>query len=346
MGDGLGRYAMASVRVEMERLSHKDIRQQRRGIRHLFELDDPTALPAFIPFLEHDDEWFVDQCVEAIRRWHDGEDSNLLHRLSTHPTPRIRRLAIEIEDRHTDSSDVLDALRMDEDVEVMKRAWIRSFHRFSGEKFLDLAKEGLQSRSVMVRRSAVNVAGRRGVDVIVEAGLLDSSPTVVIESIRILSDNHPGLIESLHNGVSSVKAAAFERICESRDPTDEELTHLLSEIGPDSIEVAFESLRGGIRWASPPLDEIVFSLDSDSFVPRLIRRAPEVDVDPIRASLLSSSKGDIRTMRIIEDLIGRSFGPLTEEALQEIVGRRDDEPLAELAKSVLEESARHRGDST
>ena len=56
---------MASVRVEMERLSHKDIRQQRRGIRHLFELDDPTALPAFIPFLDHDDEWFVDQCVEG-----------------------------------------------------------------------------------------------------------------------------------------------------------------------------------------------------------------------------------------------------------------------------------------
>ena len=94
------------------------------------------------------------------------------------------------------------------------------------------------------------------------------------------------------------------------------------------------------------MDEIVFSLDSDSFVPRLIRRAPEVDVDPNRARFLSSSTGDIRTMRIIEDLIGRSFGPLTEEALQEIVGRRDDEPLAELAKSVLEESARHRGDST
>ena len=68
-------------------------------------------------------------------------------------------------------------------------------------------------------------------------------------------------------------------------------------------------------------------------------------MDPIRAQLLSSGKGDIRTMRIIEDLIGRSFGPLTEQALLEIVSRRDDEPLAELAKSVLEESTMRRGDS-
>ena len=337
MGDGHRRGGMASVRVEMERLSHKDIRQQRRGIRHLFELNDPIALPAFIPFLDHDDEWFVDQCVEAIRKWHDGKDSNLLERLSTHPTPRIRRLAIEIEDRHDDSSKILDALRKDEDVEVMKRAWIRSLHRFSGEKFLDLATEALESRSVMIRRSAVNVAGRRGVDVIVESGLLDPSPTVVIESIRILSDNHPGLIKCLQNGTSSVRAAAFQRICDVREPTDEELTYLLSEIGPNSIEVAFESLRGGMRWAFPPLDEIVYSIDSESFVPRLIRRAPENDVDKIRGRLLSSSTGDIRTMRIIEDLIGRPFGPITKKALQEIVGRRDDEPLAELAKSVLEE---------
>ncbi len=336
---------MASVRVEMERLSHKDIRQQRRGIRHLFELDDPTALPAFIQFLEHDDEWFVDQCVEAIRRWHDGRDSTLLHRLSTHSSPRIRRLAIEIENRHEDSSDVLDVLRKDEDVEVLKRAWIRSLHRFSGEKFLDLATNALESRSVMIRRSAINVAGRRSVDVIVEAGLLDPSSTVVIESIRFLPEGHLGLIECLQNGDSSVKAAAFQRICESREPTDEEFKFLLSEIGPDSMEAAFESLRGGIRWASPPLDDIVFSLESESFVPRLIRRSPEKDVDPIRARLLSSGKGDIRTMRIIEDLIGRSFGPLTEQALLELVSRRDDEPLAELAKSVLEESTMRRGDS-
>ena len=336
---------MASVRLEMDRLSHKDIRQQRRGIRHLFELDDPSALPAFIPFLDHDDEWFVDQCVEAIRRWHDGEDATLLNRLSSHPSPRLRRLAIDIEDRHEDSSEVLDTLRNDKDVEVRKRAWIRSLHRFSGEKFLGLAAEALESRLVMIRRSAINVAGRRSIDVIVEEGLQDLSPTVVIESIRFLPKEHPGLIECLQNGAAIVRAAAFRRICESREPTDEELMHLLAELGPDSIEAAFESLRGGIRWASPPLDDIVFSLDSESFVPRLIRRAPEDDVDPIRAFLLSSGDGDIRSMRILEDLIGRSFGPLTAEALEVMASQRDDEPMAVLAKSVLEDSALHRGDS-
>lgn len=345
MWGGPGRGDMASVRVEMERLSHKDIRQQRRGIRHLFELDDPSALPAFIPFLEHDDEWFVDQCVEAIRRWHDGEDSTLLDCLSSHSSPRIRRLAIEIEDRHVDSSEVLDNLRKDKDAEVLKRAWIRSLHRFSGEKFLGLANEALESRSVIIRRSAINVAGSRSIDEIVEYGLQDSSPTVVIESIRFLSNDHPGLIECLQNGIAIVRAAAFQRISETREPTDGELLHLLAEVGPDSIEAAFESLRGGVRWAFPPLDDIVFSLESESFVPRLIRRAPESDVDPIRARLLSSGAGDIRTMRILEDLIGRSFGPLTAEALELMAGRRDDEPMAVLAKSVLEDSALSRGDS-
>ena len=41
-----------------------------------------------------------------------------------------------------------------------------------------------------------------------------------------------------------MRAAAFQRICDVREPTDEELTYLLSEIGPNSIEVAFESLSG------------------------------------------------------------------------------------------------------
>ena len=36
-----------SIRPALAKLNHKDVRQRRRAVRHLFELDDPEALEGF-----------------------------------------------------------------------------------------------------------------------------------------------------------------------------------------------------------------------------------------------------------------------------------------------------------
>ena len=93
--------------MEVERLSHKDVRQRRRAIRHLFELNDPFALSGFLQFLDSDDQWFVDQSIKEIRRWDNEEKKELLERLSKHKSSEIRLLSLEIVSRYDDSSEVL-----------------------------------------------------------------------------------------------------------------------------------------------------------------------------------------------------------------------------------------------
>ena len=92
----------------MERLSHKDVRQRRRAIRHLFELNDPFALSGFLQFLDSDDQWFVDQSIEAIRRWDNGEKIELLGRLSKHKSSEIRLLSLEIVGRYEDTNNMFE----------------------------------------------------------------------------------------------------------------------------------------------------------------------------------------------------------------------------------------------
>ena len=112
---------VVSVRVEVDRLSHKDIRQRRRAIRHLFELDDPFALSGFLPFLDSDDQWFVEQSIESIRRWDSGKNSKLIERISNHDSKKIRLLSLEVCVRYENSIEILSKLRTDSDSDVSKK---------------------------------------------------------------------------------------------------------------------------------------------------------------------------------------------------------------------------------
>ena len=58
-----------SVRPALAKLNHSDVRQRRRAVRHLFELDDAEALDGFVKLLEDPDPWFRDKALEAIDRW-------------------------------------------------------------------------------------------------------------------------------------------------------------------------------------------------------------------------------------------------------------------------------------
>ena len=78
------------------RLTHRDVRQRRRAVRKLFELDDPAALVHFKPLLDSDDGWTHAKAADAYRRWFGPEHEELGNRLVDDSRAGVRLLAAEI----------------------------------------------------------------------------------------------------------------------------------------------------------------------------------------------------------------------------------------------------------
>ena len=53
-----------SVRPALAKLNHSDVRQRRRAVRHLFELNDPEALEGFVKLLEDPAPWFGERPLQ------------------------------------------------------------------------------------------------------------------------------------------------------------------------------------------------------------------------------------------------------------------------------------------
>ena len=329
---------MVSVRVEVERLSHKDVRQRRRAIRHLFELNDPFALSGFLQFLNSDDQWFVDQSVEAIRRWDNGEKKDLLERLSKHKSSEIRLLALEIVGRYDDSSQVLSELRTDSEPEVAKRAWIVSLRQYPDDKFLEIADDGLNSNYVNVRRAVIESAIDRGLEQFVLKGLRDSSPMVISKSIDALSVESLAIDEIRDFLVHSsplVRSSAYLRIYAENKLTIEDTKLIISNHSTETMEAVIKVFSDSLDWASEEILSLLMEVPSDSLIPRLIRNSPSIEVDSIRAKLLLGKCSDIRKMRYLEDLIGRKIGAETLATVIKISEEMDEGPVRSMALEVL-----------
>jgi len=329
---------VVSVRVEVERLSHKDVRQRRRAIRHLFELNDPFALSGFLQFLNSDDQWFVDQSIEAIRRWDNGEKKELLERLSKHKSSEIRLLSLEIIGRYDDSIQVLSKLRNDSDPEVAKRAWIVSLRQYPDNQFREIADDGLNSNFVNIRRAVVESAIDRGIEQLVLKGLGDSSPIVISKSIEAISSESleiDKIRDFLVHSSPLVRSSAYRRIYSEDKLTIEDTKLIISNHSSETMEVIIEGFSGSLDWASEEILSLLMDVPSDSLIPRLIRNSPSIEVDSIRAKLLLGKCNDIRKMRYLEDLIGRNFGSETLSSVIKISEEMNEGPVRSMAIEVL-----------
>ena len=331
---------MVSVRVEVGRLSHKDIRQRRRAIRHLFELNDPLALSGFLPFLDSDDQWFVDQSIEAVRRWDDGSDISLLERLSNHSSRKVRLLSLEVCVRYDDSEFALSKLRTSSDSIVSKRAWMISLKHYSDPRFKEIVDDGLNSEYVNIRRATVESAISRNLEQYVLQGLSDSAPSVISKSIEGLSLESHGIDkirEFISHSSSVVAVAAYRRINRENALNFEDTITLLSNPSGEAIEAVVDAFSDGIEWANEGNLEFLLSVPSESLVPRLVRHSPKNAVDSVRANLLLGSCSEIRKMRYLEDLIGRKLGIETLSSVKTISEEVDEGPLRDMALEVLED---------
>ena len=333
---------VASVRVEVERLSHKDVRQRRRAIRHLFELNDPFALSGFLPFLDSEDQWFVTQSIEAIRRWDKGENKELLERVSNHKSSEIRLLSLEICSRYDDVSSILSNLRLDVEPEIQKRAWIASLRQYPDNHFQEIFNEGLNSKFVNVRKTVIESAKKRGMVEIIIRGLDDSAPIVISKSIEALSSESleiEKIRDFLSHSSSLVRSTAFRRLNSENQLSIEDIKTVLSFHSTETMEALIDVFSGTLDWVSDEILHLLKEVPSDSMIPRLIRNSPKNEVDNVRAKLLLGKCNDIRKMRYLEDLIGRDFGKETLSAVVKISEQIDEGPVKSTAIEVLRDRA-------
>ncbi len=317
------------LRIELDRLKHKDVRQRRRAVRRLFELDEPTALEGFTDLLDDSDTWFRDKAIEAHRRWISAEHKTMVISLTVHRTASIRQLAAELAPRlGTSALDILSTLCLDDEIAVKRTAWRSRLMVDAGSIPVAVSEEDHVVRCMAIERS--------GDSNTFEKALADSHVRVresALKRMRSLSISHESIDALLHDSELGAKAA------------DIRLPELIVQQKTDVIASLCESPSAEMRKAlARHLDDVdwfswdifvkaVQSSQDTLLLPRLLRSRQGPDADSLRKSLLEGSEQMVRT-RILEDLHGRKISEELKSVVEKLV-ESEDSLVAQTASSLL-----------
>ena len=329
-----------SVRPALAKLNHSDVRQRRRAVRHLFELDDAEALGGFIKLLEDPDPWFREKAMEAIDRWAASKDLALIERLAASPQDSRRLLAARIANRANKAGlAVLTGLCSDDDPSIRLAAW---------QSRMELDEEavttGVESADRAIRKSAViRLSLREEVDENLLLRLLnDDSETVRNATLTIIEGSGTPLSENLSARLAELGGT-------STGETKARIAALLIAESPESLndwisdsDTAFVSrfaktLRQA-DWAS--VDGLPAQLQteaSEALLERILRGERNTEAATLRDSLLSdeSRSSELRS-RLIEDMIGRPVPDSTLEIVNSLT-ESEDVLIASSANNLLSE---------
>ena len=321
------------LRLELDRLKHKDVRQRRRAVRRLFELDNPAALTGFVSILDDPDSWFQDKSVEAIRQWAGPENKTLVVSLAVHQSTSIRILASEIAPRLGSSSlDILSTLCLDEDQSVRRAAWRSRLSVDSGSIPVAIVDDDYH-----VRRMAINRSG--------DANLIEKS----------LKDSHVRVRDAALN-----RLIALEIEIEGVDAllSDNDLRHKVAEYclpflitneDQDTISKLCLDCDSALRKIlSKHLDTVNWfdwkdvvaaskQSNDELLLPRLLRSRREPEADTLRMHLLESSSPIVQS-RILEHMHGRQLSDVAHTMVESLT-ESDDPLVAQAATSLLDDQA-------
>jgi HEAT repeat protein len=298
------------LRIELDRLGHKDVRQRRIALRRLFDIDNPAALPAFIELLEDPDEWFQGKAVDALRRWVDDSNRTVILQLSSSADVKRRMLSAELAPRLGSSGlDILGVLCGDADATVRRDAW-RGRLKFDAGSI----PVGVEDEDHIVRRMAVE---RSGDETLLRGALDDAHSRVVAAAERRLS------------------TLGFEM---EIDPIA-----LCSEPSAKNRKMLSEVLEE-VDWAAqaPLLDAIESSPDS-MLLPRLLRSKRGSAYDDMRLSLLCGEDAMVIS-RVLEHLHGRPVSIEIQSRLADL-SAAEDPLIRQAAASLLDDVAALEADA-
>jgi hypothetical protein len=339
-----------TVRGALAKLNNRDVRQRRRAVRHLFEMDDAEALQGFVGLLEDSDPWFREKAMDAVKRWAASKDLALFERLASSGERQKRLLAASISGRAGRAGEaILAGLCADSDEAIRLAAW--EARLLAAEAPDRLIEEALDSHDRAIRRAA---AHRFSLSSGFDSGLLsrilqDENVGVRQIGIRIL-ETHPEVAESgdydsrLAKLADMASAEAKARIAAvligratSKTLPTATLLDWVGDEDPRFITPFARTLRGIDWWDISGMPDALTSDSSDNLAARLLRGARHESTTTIRESLLTDStrSPELRS-RLIEDMIGRPVSESSRTIIESLVENPDQQIAASAANLLAE----------
>ena len=329
------------LKATIRQLNNKDVRLRRRAVRKLFELDDPTAIDAFIPLLKDSDEWFRGKALMAIQRWASMKDLNLAEKLSNSKKPEERILACRIAPKVGKSSErILKKMLDDEDNLVKQNAWKNILNLND-----DYIEEAIKSSDVGIRVLAVDkIQLMYKIDNdLIKKIFDDDSSRIRKKAINILkskpelysSGEFDDVIIKIAENDNNIQIDALIMLIESGERNElfiQKIPLWLENENSKMIKLVVESTEnkdwGEIDW----LINTIMSSSNDKLISRMLRRKKSIEADKYRKEiLLDDDRNAVLRSRVIEDLFGKEQGKEITKIIHNLENNRN-ESISETAK--------------
>ena len=329
------------LKATIRQLNNKDVRLRRRAVRKLFELDDPTAIDAFIPLLKDSDEWFRGKALMAIQRWASMKDLNLAEKLSNSKKPEERILACRIAPKVGKSSErILKKMLDDEDNLVKQNAWKNILNLNE-----DYIEEAIKSSDVGIRVLAVDkIQLMNKIDNdLIKRIFDDDSSRIRKKAINILkskpelysSGEFDDVIIKIAENDNNIQIDALIMLIESGERNElfiQKIPLWLENDDSKMIKLVVESTEnkdwGEIDW----LINTIMSSSNDKLISRILRRKKSIEADKYRKEiLLDKDRNAILRSRVIEDLFGKEQEKEITEIIHDLESNQN-ESISETAK--------------
>ena len=329
------------LKATIRQLNNKDVRLRRRAVRKLFELDDPTAIDAFIPLLKDSDEWFRGKALMAIQRWASMKDLNLAEKLSNSKKNEERILACRIAPKVGKSAErILKKMLDDEDNLVKQNAWKNILNLNE-----DYIEEAIKSSDVGIR---VLAADKIQLMYKIDNDLIkkifdDDSSRIRKKAINILkskpelysSGEFDDLIIKIAENDNNIQIDALIMLIESGERNElfiQKIPLWLENENSNMIKLVVESTEnkdwGEIDW----LINTIMSSSNDKLISRMLRRKKSIEADKYRKEiLLDDDRNAILRSRVIEDLFGKEQGKEITKIIHDLENNQN-ESISETAK--------------
>ena len=329
------------LKATIRQLNNKDVRLRRRAVRKLFELDDPTAIDAFIPLLKDSDEWFRGKALMAIQRWASMKDLNLAEKLSNSKKPEERILACRIAPKVGKSSErILKKMLDDEDNLVKQNAWKNILNLNE-----DYIEEAIKSSDVGIRVLAVDkIQLMNKIDNdLIKRIFDDDSSRIRKKAINILkskpelysSGEFDDIIIKIAENDNNIQIDALIMLIESGERNElfiQKIPLWLENDDSKMIKLVVESTENKdweeIDW----LINTIMSSSNDKLISRILRRKKSIEADKYRKEiLLDEDRNAILRSRVIEDLFGKEQEKEITEIIHDLESNQN-ESISETAK--------------
>ena len=329
------------LKATIRQLNNKDVRLRRRAVRKLFELDDPTAIDAFIPLLKDSDEWFRGKALMAIQRWASMKDLNLAEKLSNSKKPEERILACRIAPKVGKSSErILKKMLDDENNLVKQNAWKNILNLND-----DYIEEAIKSSDVGIRVLAVDkIQLMYKIDNdLIKKIFDDDSSRIRKKAINILkskpelysSGEFDDVIIRIAENDNNIQIDALIMLIESGERNElfiQKIPLWLENDDSKMIKLVVESTENKdweeIDW----LINTIMSSSNDKLISRILRRKKSIEADKYRKEiLLDEDRNAILRSRVIEDLFGKEQEKEITKIIHDLESNQN-ESISETAK--------------